>query len=166
MIPEFRTQTPYNGAVIKRIQRTSRRQPWGLTALGLGLGALFWVIDSAVDVFLFKEGTLVQQIFLPEGVEVYMRITVVGLLTLLGFVAGLFLRHTSRLAGELLESERRTRSALAQVLSGYLPICAGCKMIRTDTEEWVPVADYLKENTKVELTHGVCPGCTKELLES
>ncbi len=44
-------------------------------------------------------------------------------------------------------------------LRGMLPICAGCKKIRDDTDYWHDVADYFGEHLAVEFTHGLCPEC-------
>ena len=54
---------------------------------------------------------------------------------------------------------------LLKVLSGFLPICANCKKIRDDKENWVPVEDYIREHTNAEFTHGICPDCGKKYLE-
>ncbi len=63
-----------------------------------------------------------------------------------------------RLNGELAES-------LAQVklLSGLLPICASCKMIREGENCWCPVETYISEHSEATFTHGVCPDCYQKL---
>lgn len=48
-------------------------------------------------------------------------------------------------------------------LKRLLPICASCKKIKNDDNYWENVADYLKENTDLEFTHGICPDCAKRL---
>ena len=50
-----------------------------------------------------------------------------------------------------------------QTLSGLLPICASCKKIRDDKGYWQEVEDYIGASTKVEFSHGICPGCKKEM---
>ena len=57
------------------------------------------------------------------------------------------------------------RQALAEVktLSGLLPICASCKKIRDDQGYWTRVETYLQDHTGVMFTHGICPGCAREL---
>jgi len=68
------------------------------------------------------------------------------------------------------EQERLTlisdlTSALAKVrtLSGLLPICASCKMIREGDGEWKKVETYISERTEAEFTHGLCPECLVKL---
>ena len=59
----------------------------------------------------------------------------------------------------------RLQDALTQVrtLSGLLPICAKCKKIRDDKGYWNELECYLRDYTHVELSHGICPGCAREL---
>jgi hypothetical protein len=63
---------------------------------------------------------------------------------------------------------RRVSAALAEAvenvhaLRGLLPICAWCKNIRNDEGYWHRVEDYIKQLSQAELTHGICPDCTKK----
>jgi two-component system, cell cycle sensor histidine kinase and response regulator CckA len=63
-----------------------------------------------------------------------------------------------KLIGEL-------RDALAKVrtLSGLLPICSSCKMIRDDKGYWNRLEVYISEHSEAEFTHGLCPDCMKNL---
>jgi len=59
----------------------------------------------------------------------------------------------------------KLQDALSQVkqLSGFLPICASCKKIRDDKGYWNQIESYLKEHSKAQFTHGICPECEKKL---
>ncbi len=46
-----------------------------------------------------------------------------------------------------------------QVLTGFVPICAGCKSIRDTEGRWRPLESYLGEATGAEFSHGLCPEC-------
>ena len=48
-------------------------------------------------------------------------------------------------------------------LTGYLPICAACKMIRDDSKGWRQLESYIREYTEAEFTHGICPDCAHRL---
>lgn len=53
-------------------------------------------------------------------------------------------------------------------LGGILPICAGCKKIRTEGagqggESWVPIETYLTRKTETQFSHSICPDCMKRL---
>ncbi len=60
---------------------------------------------------------------------------------------------------------RRLRGALAQVqtLSGLLPICASCKMIRDDQGFWTQVESYVQAHSGATFSHGLCPNCAKSM---
>jgi PAS domain-containing protein len=55
--------------------------------------------------------------------------------------------------------------ALADVktLRGFLPICASCKKIRDDKGYWNQIESYIRDHSEAEFSHGICPGCAKEL---
>lgn len=59
----------------------------------------------------------------------------------------------------------KLNDALARVrtLEGILPICAGCKSIRDDHDNWKSVDTHLAEHTDVMMTHGLCPACIRKL---
>ncbi|OGR44776.1 MAG: hypothetical protein A2X35_05625 [Elusimicrobia bacterium GWA2_61_42] len=54
-------------------------------------------------------------------------------------------------------------SELAE-LRALLPICSGCKKIRTSEGQWEKVETYIERNVpQVNLSHGLCPACAKKL---
>jgi hypothetical protein len=44
-----------------------------------------------------------------------------------------------------------------------LPICASCKRIRDDHENWHPVESYISDHSQAEFSHGLCPDCAQEI---
>jgi CheY-like chemotaxis protein len=48
-------------------------------------------------------------------------------------------------------------------LRGLLPICANCKKIRDDQGYWQDVAVYIRNHSEADFSHGICPGCLKQL---
>jgi len=46
-------------------------------------------------------------------------------------------------------------------LEGFLPVCSCCKKIRTN-EGWIPLEQYLRERSAIQLTHSLCTACAKE----
>jgi len=46
-------------------------------------------------------------------------------------------------------------------LTGMLPICSYCKMMREDKDEWVPLERYIMRRTGASFTHGICPACVR-----
>ena len=57
--------------------------------------------------------------------------------------------------------EQELEKALSQIktLKGLIPICASCKNIRKDDGFWQQIEDYVKEHSKAEFTHSMCPDC-------
>jgi hypothetical protein len=80
----------------------------------------------------------------------------------LGLIAVLGRSLLARI-GELQASLNEVRT-----LEGLLPICAGCKKIRTPgadhqvQESWEPVESYIRDRTDATFTHGLCPECSKQ----
>ena len=48
-------------------------------------------------------------------------------------------------------------------LEGLLPICAACKKIRDDNNDWNHIETYISERSDADFTHSICPECAKEL---
>ncbi|MFW5923863.1 MAG: hypothetical protein ACOCSQ_05730, partial [Planctomycetota bacterium] len=52
---------------------------------------------------------------------------------------------------------------------GLLPVCSGCNRIRVEQEEtedpdkWISLEEYVRDETTVEISHGMCPSCLKRL---
>jgi len=46
-------------------------------------------------------------------------------------------------------------------LKGLLPLCAGCKKVRDDDGYWQQVEVYIRNHTRAEITHSLCPTCVK-----
>jgi len=59
------------------------------------------------------------------------------------------------------ELERALREV--KVLRGFIPICANCKRVRTDTGDWQRLEEYIQDHSEAEFSHGICQVCTKEV---
>ncbi len=57
--------------------------------------------------------------------------------------------------------------ALGQVkeLKGLLPICSYCKAVRDDQNYWHRVETYISAHSSARFSHGICPGCWKDVIE-
>ena len=47
--------------------------------IGIGLGAVFWMLESAVHVLVFHDVGFFEQVFHPESHEIWMRLTIAGM---------------------------------------------------------------------------------------
>jgi PAS domain S-box-containing protein len=63
-----------------------------------------------------------------------------------------------RLIGELQEAFSKVK-----LLTGFLPICAGCKKIRDEDGAWNELEPYIESHSEAEFTHGFCPDCAQRL---
>lgn len=62
-----------------------------------------------------------------------------------------------RLVGELQDALARVK-----VLSGLLPICAGCKKIRDEQGAWQQMEIYIGAHSEANFSHGMCPDCAEQ----
>jgi len=73
-----------------------------LPLLGIVLAAVFWVVDTLIDVYFFEEEhTFLESFFTPEPVELWMRLLVVAMMILFGFVAQSLLNKQQKVSDEL-----------------------------------------------------------------
>lgn len=64
---------------------------------------------------------------------------------------------------EQLIAQLKEASAQIKILSGFLPICASCKMIRDDKGYWNEIEIYIRDHSEAQFSHGICPDCAKKL---
>jgi len=48
-------------------------------------------------------------------------------------------------------------------LEGILPVCASCKKIRDEKDNWHQIESYVRERSNAEFSHGICPECKEKL---
>ncbi len=60
------------------------------------------------------------------------------------------------------------QSALTTIkdLRGLIPVCSGCKKVREDEGYWTDVDTYLKHHSDSQISHGLCPDCYQNAVES
>lgn len=59
--------------------------------------------------------------------------------------------------------EQTLGEALTKILSGFIPICASCKNIRGEDNQWTQIEAYVTKRTDAQFSHGICPGCAERL---
>jgi two-component system cell cycle sensor histidine kinase/response regulator CckA len=64
-----------------------------LAWMGIGLAGLFWVVESAIHVYIFHEGEFLQQISRPATHEIWMRLFVMGMFIAFGMYAQFIVTH-------------------------------------------------------------------------
>jgi len=70
----------------------------------------------------------------------------------------------SKQTTSLTRANESLQTALAQVqeFGGIHSLCTICKNILDDDGSWKKIDAYLKEKTKAEFSHGICPDCAHE----
>ena len=53
--------------------------------IGIGMGILFWILESMIDAFIWHEGNLIDQILAPDPNEIWMRLIVICILIISPF---------------------------------------------------------------------------------
>lgn len=60
-------------------------------------------------------------------------------------------------------SLRKQMEERIRTLEGLIPICAHCKKIHVSGDDWQEIETYLSDHTRMDFTHGLCPGCRSQL---
>lgn len=74
----------------------------------------------------------------------------------------------ARKESELANANERLRSMLSKVqeLGGIHNLCSRCKNIQDEDGRWQLIDSYLKDRTKMEFSHCICPKCAEHFYES
>ncbi len=80
-----------------------------LLLFALGLGMLFWLLQSFAMAYIFHEGELIAQILTPSPLGIWVRMLVLGFLIGFAFHANRLLGKRERAEKELRESQERYR---------------------------------------------------------
>lgn len=130
------------------------------------------VLDTAVkDLEKFKDSEkklldqrdVKEQLDFHKATHVLIAASIVAaiLLVLANFFIGR--EMTRRRNAEIKQREliEELQKALADVktLSGFIPICAWCKNVRSDQGFWHSVEHYVTTHTLAKFSHGMCPTC-------
>jgi PAS domain S-box-containing protein len=66
---------------------------------------------------------------------------------------------------EIRKSQQLLEDALTTSLSGFVPICAACKNIKSD-DNWIPIDTYAAEKFNyLGFSHGLCPTCVTSYVD-
>lgn len=138
------------------MQVISERLETGLTdnllMLGIGLSGVYWVLEAALHVLLFKEDGFLSHLFVPGPHELWMRCLVVGLIILFSIYGQTILNERKRIARALIRSEREAKRILENN-----PACI--LLVDTETRQisWANTnALNLLQSTADELSGRMC----------
>ena len=139
--------------------------------LGIGIVALIsWLLGSIqgliTTVLLIPLTNLIYQQFPVSASYIHFASSpaYLGLQIIMAMGIGHLRRETKALRKkdqELAETNEQLQGILAKVqeLGGVHNMCSGCKKIQDDQGLWQSIDQYLKEHTKMEFSHCICPDC-------
>jgi len=64
-----------------------------------------------------------------------------------------------RVAERILDFSHQVRR-----LESLIPICCYCKKVRTDSDLWEQIEQYVNERTGADFTHSICPECMDKIV--
>ena len=65
---------------------------------------------------------------------------------------------------QMIQEQKDKAISELRVLSGLLPVCAGCKKIRDDKGSWNQIELYIRDHSEATFSHGYCPECKEKAL--
>ena len=83
--------------------------------LGIGLGALYWVLEPIVHVFVFQHGNLTQLIFNPAPHEILERLILIGLLVMFSTYTQFAISKCKKMEEAVRENEEKYRSLISNI---------------------------------------------------
>ncbi len=104
----------------------------------------FYLVRIVLTLIQSPSGSFLMSGTFTVGLFFWLPIYIIGVTT------GMTLMISERLQAEI------------KTLGGLLPICAHCKKIRDDNGYWNQVESYIREYSRAEFSHGICPECADE----
>jgi PAS domain S-box-containing protein len=98
-----------------------------------------------------------------EGVIHYFDLVVEPYRDATGMLLGLICSATDITSSKHLIARLQEALDEVNVLKGLLSICASCKRIKDDHENWQPLEGYIQAHSEAKFTHGLCPDCLRKL---
>ena len=59
--------------------------------------------------------------------------------------------------------ELRAAQRELRILSGVIRVCAWCRKARHETGRWIPLEDYVRQESEADLSPDLCPDCERRL---
>lgn len=133
-----------------------RNAPAGAKAIYRAAGAMFFGVGfiltgRAVAQTAFGDYALLDNSTLNTAYYLFITVFEVG------WALSYTMMNSQRLEQNLAEAREEVK-----VLSGLLPVCAGCKKIRDDDGHWQPMERYVSERSEAQFSHSLCPDCLRE----
>ena len=106
--------------------------------IGIGLGTLFWILESFIHFYIFRKGTLINQILPTDPDEIWMRIIVVASFTGFGVYCQVIIGKRKRAEKAMRQREEWLSATLNSVGDGLVAMKMDGRVTRIN-----PVAEML-----------------------
>ncbi|MCC5023144.1 MAG: hypothetical protein J6386_10300 [Candidatus Synoicihabitans palmerolidicus] len=121
------------------------------------------IADMFTRLGMLRESLPVDDLIYAPDREVDMSRLYLALAVALGVIGVLVavIWRFAQLHRRLKDQTASLEVALSEIkeLRGIIPICAGCKKIRSDDGYWDQVEISIERHTRAEFTHGICEDC-------
>jgi len=137
----------FSGVIAYELLRETRNKgktAQRLSGLVYAVNAAFYLVRIVFTLIQSPSGSFLMSGTVTAGLFVWLPIYIIGV------TAGMTLMISERLQAEI------------KTLGGLLPICTHCKKIRDDNGYWNQVESYIREYSKAEFSHGICPECAEK----
>jgi hypothetical protein len=146
-------------------------KPYFIIGIGI-VGLVAWLLGTV-------QGLITSLLLIPLTNLIYQQFSVstsyltfasspayLGMQILAAVTLGRLRRERNKLSqkeAELEMANTRLQSILSKVqeLGGLHNLCSSCKAIQDDDGNWQTIDFYLKEQTKMEFSHCICPDCAQ-----
>jgi len=71
-------------------------------------------------------------------------------------------RKAAEIEREQIITDLQTAMHEIKTLQGIIPVCMHCKKVRDDGGYWTRLEDYLRKNSELQVSHGLCPDCLEK----
>lgn len=110
----------------RMMERKANRITDNLILIGIGLGASYWILESAIDAFVFHEGTFLEQLFTRDANELWVRLLIIFLFISFGVYARFIITERKRAEEHIKkyseELEERLKLLEGKGVSRYAPL--------------------------------------------
>ena len=97
----------------------------GLVFIGIMLGVIFWILESAIHVLVFQQVDFMQQLYGPEPHEVWMRLTIVGMFIAFGI-------YSQMIVNSRREAEEAAKLANTELTQIFETAADGMRIVDTE----------------------------------
>ena len=101
--------------------------------IGIASGMLFWILDSFMHVFIFREGSLSEQFLSPQTHEIWGRLLVAGIIIIVSVYAQSVINHRNRAEEAVREKEKFLDSVFDAIQDGISVLTSDLNIVRANS---------------------------------